>query len=54
MLVADSRANIRDFTHGKVYSIMVIGYEKVRSFIQGSGGVANISGTFSYRKFKKS
>src|SRR5437588_6254100 len=43
VLVADSRANIRDFTHGKVYSIMVIGYEKVHSFIRGyiwgSGGV---------------
>src|SRR5437588_2253926 len=32
VLVADSKANIRDFTHGKTYSVMVIGYEKVCRF----------------------
>jgi len=45
VLVADSKANIRDFTHGKSYSIMVIGYEKVCRFeLCFSGTVAKSSG----------
>ncbi|PWW79811.1 hypothetical protein C7212DRAFT_355570 [Tuber magnatum] len=34
VLVADSKANIRDFTHGKSYSVMVIGYEKLQKVQQ--------------------
>ncbi|PUU83672.1 SNF2 family N-terminal domain-domain-containing protein [Tuber borchii] len=34
VLVADSKANIRDFTHGRSYSIMVIGYEKLQKVQQ--------------------
>lgn len=30
VFVADSKANLRDFTHGKVYSMMIIGYEKLQ------------------------
>ncbi|KAG0126430.1 DNA repair and recombination protein RAD54B [Tuber indicum] len=34
VLVADSKTNIRDFTHGKSYSVMVIGYEKLQKVQQ--------------------
>lgn len=30
VFVADSKANLRDFTHGKIYSMMIIGYEKLQ------------------------
>lgn len=29
--VVDSKANIGDFLHGKIYNIMIIGYEKLRT-----------------------
>ncbi|CUS08940.1 unnamed protein product [Tuber aestivum] len=34
VLVADSKANIRDFTRGRSYSVMVIGYEKLQKVQQ--------------------
>lgn len=30
VFVADSKANLRDFTHGRVYSMGIIGYEKLQ------------------------
>ncbi|KAH8153453.1 uncharacterized protein LAJ45_02266 [Morchella importuna] len=30
VFVADSKANIRDFTHGRVYSVMIVGYERLQ------------------------
>lgn len=41
VFVADSKANLRDFTHGKVYSMMIIGYEKLQK-VQGELKGANI------------
>ncbi|KAL8935807.1 MAG: hypothetical protein Q9211_004504, partial [Gyalolechia sp. 1 TL-2023] len=31
VLVADGKCRLRDFTHGKNYSIMIVGYEKLRN-----------------------
>ncbi|KAL8943215.1 MAG: hypothetical protein Q9216_001203 [Gyalolechia sp. 2 TL-2023] len=31
VLVADGKSRVRDFTHGKSYSIMIVGYEKLRN-----------------------
>ncbi|KAL9601493.1 MAG: hypothetical protein Q9219_002445 [cf. Caloplaca sp. 3 TL-2023] len=31
VLVADTKSRVRDFTHGKSYSIMIVGYEKLRN-----------------------
>lgn len=33
VLVVDSNTNLRDFTAGKTYSILVIGYEKVEGVV---------------------
>ncbi|KAI5851172.1 SNF2 family N-terminal domain-containing protein [Morchella snyderi] len=30
VFVADSKANVRDFTHGRVYSVMIVGYERLQ------------------------
>ncbi|KAH0614040.1 uncharacterized protein H6S33_005926 [Morchella sextelata] len=34
VFVADSKATIRDFTHGRVYSVMIVGYERLQK-VQG-------------------
>ncbi|ANB15146.1 DNA-dependent ATPase RDH54 [Sugiyamaella lignohabitans] len=34
VFVADSKARIRDFTGSKVYSVMIVGYEKVRTLVE--------------------
>ncbi|KAL8715545.1 MAG: hypothetical protein Q9220_000881 [cf. Caloplaca sp. 1 TL-2023] len=31
VLVADAKSRIRDFTHGRSYSVMIVGYEKLRT-----------------------
>ncbi|KAL8953480.1 MAG: hypothetical protein Q9222_000684 [Ikaeria aurantiellina] len=31
VLIADAKSRVRDFTHGKSYSIMIVGYEKLRT-----------------------
>ncbi|KAL8842209.1 MAG: hypothetical protein Q9170_000615 [Blastenia crenularia] len=41
VLVADGKSRVRDFTHGKSYSIMIVGYERLRNIqdqlLQGRG-----------------
>lgn len=31
VLVADGKSRVRDFTHGKSYNVMIVGYEKLRN-----------------------
>ncbi|KAK6346262.1 helicase [Orbilia blumenaviensis] len=31
VFVADGKSNVRDFTHGPVYNVMIVGYERLRS-----------------------
>lgn len=31
VFIADGKSNVRDFTHGPVYNVMIVGYERLRS-----------------------
>ncbi|KAK6540050.1 helicase [Orbilia ellipsospora] len=31
VFIADAKSNVRDFTHGPVYNVMIVGYERLRS-----------------------